>query len=266
MPDDDAAPTPPFWGTRISTEISLEEVWTYLNRAALIKGRWGYTRAGASKEEYATLIRDEVDPAIERLKTSAVAEGWLQPAVIHGWFPCRRNDEVLEVFAGPDDSKPTWRLEFPRQTKAPHRCLADWFRADSDVLGVSVVTMGSAASEYCARFMAADSYQEYLLAHGFAVECAEALAELWHKRMRREIGIHGADAENISDVIKGRYQGRRFSFGYPACPDLGQQAILADMLKWERLGIGLTEGFQLDPEQSTSAVMVHHPGAEYLNV
>ncbi len=266
MPDDVAAPTPPFWGTRVSTEIDLEEVWTYLNRAALVKGRWGYTRAGATKEEYAKLLRDEVNPAIERLKGSAVADGWLQPAAIHGWFPCRRHGETLEVFARPDDSQPAWRLEFPRQTKAPHRCLADWFRADSDVLGVSVVTMGAAASDYCARFMAADSYQEYLLAHGFAVECAEALAELWHKQMRREIGIHVADADNPTDVIKGRYQGRRFSFGYPACPDLGQQTILADMMKWERLGIDLTEGFQLDPEQSTSAVVVHHPGAEYLNV
>ena len=265
MPADAAAPMPPFWGTRVNEDIALDEVWKYLNRAALIKGRWGYTRAGAPKAEYERLIRDEVDPALARLKASASAEGWLRPAAIHGWFACRRDREALEVFADPSDVAPTWRLVFPRQAKAPHRCLADWFRSDRDVLGVSVVTMGIAASEYCARFMAADSYQEYLLAHGFAVESAEALAELWHKRMRVEIGIAAADAEDPKELIKGRYQGRRFSFGYPACPDLEQQTLLQEMLQWERIGLGLTEGFQLDPEQSTSAIVVHHGESEYLN-
>jgi len=133
------------------------------------------------------------------------------------------------------------------------------------VLGVSVVTMGAAASEHCAKLMAADSYQEYLLAHGFAVESAEALAELWHKRMREEIGIAGQDDPDPAQMIRGRYRGRRFSYGYPACPDLEQQALLAEMLGWERIGIALTEGFQLDPEQSTSALVVHHPEAEYIS-
>ena len=172
---------------------------------------------------------------------------------------------MVEVFASPDDAAPTWRFPFPRRLSAPHRCLTDWFRADLDVIGVSVVTMGAAATEYCARLMAADSYQEYLLAHGFAVESAEALAELWHKRMRAELGIDGDDAADPTEMIKGRYRGRRFSFGYPACPDLEHQALLAEMLDWKRIGIDLSEGFQLDPEQSTSAIVVHHPEAEYLS-
>jgi len=265
MPADVAAPEPPFWGTRVAGDIDLDEVWRYLSRPALIKGRWGYTRAGLPKEDYAKLMRDEVEPAIERLKASAAAEGWLVPKVVHGWFPCRRNGDAVEVFAGPDAVDPTWSFTFPRQSKAPHRCLADWFRADRDVLGVSVVTMGAAATEYCARLMADDSYQEYLLAHGFAVESAEALAELWHARMRAEIGIDGDDADDPAELIKGRYRGRRFSFGYPACPDLEEQRVMEEMLTWERIGVTLTENFQLDPEQSTSALVVHHPGAEYLN-
>ena len=265
MPADVAAPTAPFWGTRVAEGIAMEDVWTYLNRAALIKGRWGYTRAGLPKGEYEKLMANEVDPALARLKESALRDGWLQPAAIHGWFPCRRRGEHLDVFDGPDAADPRWTLTFPRQPQAPHRCLADWFREDRDVLGVSVVTMGAAASEHCATLMAADSYQEYLLAHGFAVESAEALAELWHKKMREEIGIAGQDDPDPAQMIRGRYRGRRFSYGYPACPDLEQQALLAEMLGWERIGIALTEGFQLDPEQSTSALVVHHPEAEYIS-
>lgn len=265
MPAEVAAPAAPFWGTRVARDIALEDVWTYLNRAALVKGRWGYTRAGLPKAEYEKLMRTEVDPALARLKASALEEGWLQPAAIHGWFPCRRRGETVEVFAGPDDDAPRWTLCFPRQPEAPHRCLADWFREDRDVLGVSVVTMGAAASEHCAGLMAADSYQEYLLAHGFAVESAEALAELWHKTMREEIGIADQDDPDPAQLIRGRYRGRRFSYGYPACPDLEQQVLLQEMLGWERIGIGLTEGYQLDPEQSTSALVVHHPEAEYIS-
>ena len=265
MPDDVAVPAAPFWGTQVHTDIPLDEVWPYLNRAALIKGRWGYTRAGLPKQEYERLVREEIDPALARLIASARDEGWLRPAAIHGWFACRRAGDVVEVFASPDDAAPTWRFPFPRRLSAPHRCLTDWFRADLDVIGVSVVTMGAAATEYCARLMAADSYQEYLLAHGFAVESAEALAELWHKRMRAELGIDGDDAADPTEMIKGRYRGRRFSFGYPACPDLEHQALLAEMLDWKRIGIDLSEGFQLDPEQSTSAIVVHHPEAEYLS-
>ncbi len=266
MPDPVVAPEPPFWGTRVTTDIDLGDVWRFLNRPALVKGRWGYTRAGLPRDEYLKLERDEVEPALERLRDSSRIDGWLQPATIHGWFRCRRDGDSVDVFAAPDDASPAWRLAFPRQAGGSRRCLTDWFREDGDVLGVSVVTMGPAATEYCARLMADDAYREYLLAHGFAVESAEALAELWHARMRTELGIDGDDAPDPADLIHGRYRGRRFSFGYPACPDLEGQRVLAEMLDWGRIGVTLTEGCQLDPEQSTSALVVHHPEAEYLKV
>jgi len=266
MPEEVSAPTAPYWGVRPVDGLKLEEVWRYLNRAALIKGRWGYTRAGLSREDYQRLLAEEVEPAIARLRESAVTDAWLQPAALAGWFACRRAGEALEIFSTPEDGTPRWRLVFPRQRKPPYRCLADWFRKDRDVLGVSVVTMGAVATEYCHRLMESDSYHAYLLAHGFAVESAEALAELVHARMRRELGINGDDAADPKEILRGRYRGQRFSFGYPACPELEGQQVLAEMLQWERIGVTLSEEMQLHPEQSTSALVLHHPRAEYFSV
>ena len=265
MPEEVEAPTPPYWGVHAVDDLDLDEVWRYLNRPALIKNRWGYTRAGLPREDYERLQREEVEPALQHLKESARDEGWLRPAALAGWFPCRRRGQRLEIFAHPEDEEPRWHLEFPRQDKPPHRCLSDWFREDQDVLGVSIVTMGSAASEYCQRLVKADSYHAYLLAHGFAVESAEALAELVHARMRVELGINGEDGATPKEILRGRYRGRRFSFGYPACPELEDQRILAEMLQWERIGVRLSEEDQLDPEQSTSALVVHHPQAVYFS-
>ncbi len=266
LPETIPAPTPPFWGTRVSENIDLEAVWPLLNRKALVKGRWGYKRAGLSDEEYEKLDREQIEPALATLRESSLVGGWLNPAAIHGWFACRRSGDAIEVFERPEDKNPCWRLSFPRQAKPPFRCLADWFREDRDLLGVMVVTMGREASRHCAKLMEEDSYQEYLHAHGFAVESAEALAELWHARLRAEIDIGSDDGADPAALIRGQYRGRRFSYGYPACPDLEQQAILAEMLDWSRIGIELTEGFQLVPEQSTSALVVHHPKAEYMSV
>jgi 5-methyltetrahydrofolate--homocysteine methyltransferase len=265
-------PRPPFWGTRVTTGFDLAEVWTLLNRAALVKGRWGYTRAGLDAAGYAALQREEVEPALARLRRDALQDGWLQPAAIHGWFPCASDGDDLLVWATPDDAQPRWRFPFPRQAETPGRCLTDYVRpqppdgGERDVLGVMVVTVGEAATAHCRDLLQADDYREYLLAHGFAVETAEALAEFQHRALRRELGIGGDDAAAPADLVKGRYRGRRFSFGYPACPDLEHQRLLQEMLDWERIGIRLSEECQLEPEQSTSALVFHHPGAEYFSI
>ena len=262
-------PAPPAFGTRIVDDVGLDAVWTFLNRPALVKGRWGYTRAGLPREDYERLVRDEIDPALARLKASAAAEGWLQPRAVTGWFPCASAGERLWIWDEPAAAEPRWHLDFPRQHRSPARCLADYARprADGrDVLGVMVVTMGQAATEYCNRLLAGDDYREYLLAHGLAVEAAEALAELVHARMRAELGVDADDSREPAELIKGRYRGRRYSFGYPACPDLEGQRVLAEMLGWERIGVELSEECQLEPEQSTSALVFHHPEAEYFSI
>ena len=263
------APAPPFWGTRVTDDFALDELWPLLNRAALVKGRWGYTRAGMSKDDYRRLTREEIEPALADLQASAREKGWLRPAAVHGWFPAARDGDALLVWNDPGDADPRWRLSFPRQAKAPGRCLVDFFCpvADGrDVLGAMAVTMGAAASARCAELFAGDDYRAYLLTHGFAVESAEALAELVHARMRAELGLAGDDDPEPAGLIKGRYRGCRYSFGYPACPDLDDQHVLADMLDWGRVGIDLTEACLLEPEQSVSALVVHHPEAGYFSV
>ena len=267
--DLDAPPDPPFLGTRVSTDFDLDEIWHLLNRAALVKGRWGYTRAGMPKADYERLMREEVDPALARLKASAREEGWLRPAAVHGWFPCARDGDALLVWDAGDAPEPRWRFDFPRQTQAPGRCLSDYFRTldeGRDLLGAFAVTLGPEATSRAKTLFDDDDYRAYLLTHGFAVESAEALAELVHARMRAELGIAGEDDPDPAGMIRGRYRGCRYSFGYPACPELGDQRVLAEMLDWGRIGLGLTEGWQLDPEESVSAVVVRARGAGYFSV
>jgi 5-methyltetrahydrofolate--homocysteine methyltransferase len=262
-------PTPPFWGTRVSDDFDLHEVWRLLNRAALVKGRWGYTRAGLPRADFERLTREEIEPALAKLKEEALADGWLRPAAVHGWFPAAADGDTLLVWDDPDATDPRWRLDFPRQAQTPGRCLADYFRsaaAGRDVLGVMAVTMGPEATVRCRALFEGDDYRAYLLAHGFAVESAEALAELVHARLRAELGLAGDDDPDPAQLIKGRYRGCRYSFGYPACPELDDQRLLAEMLDWGRIGIALTEECQLDPEQSVSALVVHHPEAGYFAV
>ena len=266
----DPVPEPPFWGSRIETGIDLEEVWELLNRPALVKGRWGYTRAGMPKEEYRRLERMEIDPALARLKRSALDDGWLRPAAVRGWFSAAADGDRLLVYADPGDAEPAWTFTFPRQRKSPRRCLSDYFGGRGpggrDVLGVMAVTVGAAATEKARALMDDDDYREYLLLHGFAVETAEALAEHVHRLMRRELGIDRDDAPTAAGVIRCGYRGRRYSFGYPACPELADQRILAGMLDWQRIGLSLSGECQLHPEQSVSAVVAHHPEAQYYSV
>ena len=266
---DVVVPSPPFWGNRIVDTISLDDIYPYINRVALLRGQWGFKKGQRSKGDYEHYLDEEVRPIFERLKTSLRDEGVLQPKVVYGWYPVASDGDELVVFDPEDHAQELERFEFPRQTKRRKLCICDFFKSidtgERDVLGLSCVTMGSEVSRVAEKLFADDSYQEYLFVHGMGVECAEALAELWHKRMRDELGISGEDSPHIKELFSQKYRGSRYSFGYPACPDMSHQEKLFRLLKPERIGCELTENWQIDPEQSTSAIIVHHPEAKYFN-
>ena len=278
-------PAAPFFGSRAVTNIRIEKVFEYINEAALIRGQWQVRKGTRSDAEYAEQLERDILPKLESLKLQAKRDNVLQPAVVYGYFPCNAEGNDLVVYrpAGlPDDAlhaewpriDPTrdelveWqRFTFPRQPADRRLCLADYFRpagsGETDICAFHIVTMGRNASEYTAELFAGNKYQEYLYMHGLSVECAEALAEYWHKSIRAELGIGAEDATEIRKLFSQGYRGSRYSFGYPACPNLEDQRQLFALLRPERVGISLTEEWQLVPEQSTSAIIVHHPQARY---
>ena len=196
-------------------------------------------------------------------------EKTLEPRVVYGWWPCVSERNSLVVLDPKDHGKELCRFDFPRQPGGRRLCLSDFFRRREDgpdVVGFSLVTMGSVATHEGEKLFKADRYDEYLHFHGLAVEGAEALAEYWHKRMRQQLGIAAQDSPVIDELFKQRYQGSRYSFGYPACPNIEDQDKLLHLLQAERIGVALSEEFQLVPEQSTSAIICHHPAAKYFNV
>jgi 5-methyltetrahydrofolate--homocysteine methyltransferase len=219
--------------------------------------------------EYQSLVQAKVYPELERLKELAFRQKLLEPRVVYGYFPCQSEGNDLIVYE-PDTETERVRFTFPRQREDRHLCLADYFSSREsrrmDLVAFQLVTVGRGASEYSASLFEADNYKEYLYFHGLSVETAEALAELWHKRIREELGISGRDAPEIRRLFSQGYQGSRYSFGYPACPDLEDQVKLFDLLDGERIGVRLTDEFSLDPEQSTNAIVVHHPEARYFSV
>jgi 5-methyltetrahydrofolate--homocysteine methyltransferase len=301
-------PEPPFWGTKIVDDIPLDEVFRYVNDAALIRGQWRVVRGSMSEDEYKTILEKQVYPDYENLKSLIRREQSLQPRAAYGYFPCQSDGNDLIVYhpprnagdqtsilnqqlvvsevepstiparliefreAGGDNRKShEWlRFTFPRQTDDRHLCIADYFAPVEsgiiDVLACHVVTVGQKASEHSKKLYDANRYKDYLYFHGLSVESAEALAELWHKRIREELGIAGKDASQVKRLFSQGYQGSRFSFGYPACPRLEDQVKLFELLKPERIGVFLTEGYQMEPEQSTSAIIVHHPEARYFTI
>jgi 5-methyltetrahydrofolate--homocysteine methyltransferase len=196
---------------------------------------------------------------------------------VYGYYPVNSDGDNLIVWdpegwdgtvGGAPPARELTRFAFPRQTRGRHLCIADFFRdveAGVDVLGVHLVTVGQRIGEVAAELFADDRYQDYLFAHGFGVEMAEALAELWHRRVRDELGIDGGDGPDKESWFRQHYRGSRYSFGYAACPDLEDQTRLAQLLDFGSVGVRLTEEFMLDPEQSTSAIIVHHPEAKYFN-
>ena len=262
-------PEPPFWGSRVVEDVPLGDVFAFVNEVALIRGQWQVRKGSMTEEAYRELLRTKIHPEYESLKQEAGRRGLLRPAVVYGYFPCQSDGDDLIVYR--EDRTTEWvRFTFPRQTGDRFLCLADFFAPRSggrmDVVAFHLVTMGRAASEHSAALFSANNYKEYLYFHGLSVECAEALAELWHKRIRQELGIAGKDAADVRRLFSQGYQGSRYSFGYPACPNLDDQAKLFALLDAERIGVRLTEEYSLDPEQSTNAIIVHHPDARYFTI
>ncbi|ARE72619.1 methionine synthase [Streptomyces sp. Sge12] len=256
---DNPVPTPPFWGTRVVKGIPLKDYASWLDETALFKGQWGLKDA----DTIATDGRPRLRGWLDKLHT----DGLLEAAVVHGYFPCVSKGDDL-IILGENGSERT-RFTFPRQQRGRRLCLADFFRpeesGESDVVGLQVVTVGNRIGEETARLFAADAYREYMELHGLSVQLAEALAEYWHARVRADLGIGGSDPQSMAGMFRTEYQGCRYSLGYPACPDLEDRAKIADLLQPERIGVQLSEEFQLHPEQSTDAIVIHHPEANYFN-
>ena len=269
---DNHVPVPPFWGDRVVKGVPLADYAAYLDERALFLGQWGLRPSrGEGGPSYEDLVETDGHPRLrmwlDRLKT----ENMLEAGVVYGYFPCVSEGDDLVVLADPTDpdGPQRCRFTFPRQRRDRHLCLADFFRPRSsgevDVVAFTVVTMGSRVSGATAELFAKDAYRDYLELHGLSVQLAEALAEHWHARVRSELGFGPEDDPSLDAVFRQGYRGSRYSFGYPACPDLEEQTKVFELLDPSRVGVELSEEFQLHPEQSTSAVVAHHPEAKYFN-
>ncbi|MBY0307239.1 MAG: B12-binding domain-containing protein, partial [Phycisphaerales bacterium] len=267
---DVAVPRAPFWGTRVVEGIDLEQVYPFINKVALYRGQWQFKQGAMSDDEFEHQLEDTVGPIFARLKERCAREKILAPAVVYGYFPCNSEGNDLVVYDAEDHAREVERFTFPRQEGRKRLCISDYFKGVStgvrDVVAFTCVTVGKRATEAAQELYRANNYSEYLYLHGMGVETAEGLAEMWHKRVRQELGIGNDDSARIKDLFTQKYRGSRYSFGYPACPDMTDQEKLFRLLKPERIGCVLTENWQIDPEQSTSAVIVHHPEAKYFNV
>jgi 5-methyltetrahydrofolate--homocysteine methyltransferase len=266
---DNPVPKPPFWGDRIVKGIPLADYVSYLDERATFMGQWGLRGSrGDSGPSYDELVEREGRPRLRMWLERLHTEGWLEAAVVYGYYPCWSEGDDLVVLH--DDGTERLRFTFPRQRRDRHLCLADFFRAkdsgDTDVVGLHIVTVGGRVSEATARLFAQDSYRDYLELHGLSVQLTEALAEYWHARVRAELGLDAEDNPDMTEVLAHQgYRGSRYSLGYPACPDLEDRAKVVSLLRPERVGVELSEEFQLHPEQSTDAIIVHHPEAKYFN-
>ncbi|MGY1581621.1 methionine synthase [Streptomyces sp. MN13] len=265
---DNPVPTPPFWGTRVVKGIQLKEYASWLDEGALFKGQWGLKQARTGEgPTYEELVETDGRPRLRGLLDKLQTENLLEAAVVYGYFPCVSKDDDLIILDEAGNERT--RFTFPRQRRGRRLCLADFFRpeesGETDVVGLQVVTVGSRIGEETAKLFASDSYRDYLELHGLSVQLAEALAEYWHARVRSELGFAGEDPAAIEDMFALKYRGARFSLGYGACPNLEDRGKIADLLQPERIGVQLSEEFQLHPEQSTDAIVIHHPEAKYFN-
>jgi 5-methyltetrahydrofolate--homocysteine methyltransferase len=265
---DNSIPNPPFFGSRVIKGIQLSDYAGMLDERALFVGQWGLK---GNRGEYETMVEEEGRPRLRALINEVQSKGWLNAAVVYGYFPCysEGNDLVILHHEGESKGKERTRFTFPRQSRDRRLCISDFFASKesgkTDVVAFHVVTMGSTVSEAAAKLFADNNYREYLELHGLSVQLTEALAEHWHARMREELEVKSEDSSDLQGILDQGYRGSRYSFGYPACPDLEQQVQLCELLEPGRIGVELSEEFQLHPEQSTSAIIVHHPEAKYFN-
>ncbi|MFJ7966960.1 methionine synthase [Streptomyces sp. NPDC096324] len=265
---DNPVPEAPFTGTRVIKGIQLKEYASWLDEGALFKGQWGLKQARAGDgPTYEELVETEGRPRLRGLLDRLQRDNLLEAAVVYGYFPCVSKDDDLIILD--DQGNERTRFTFPRQSRGRRLCLADFFRpeesGETDVVGLQVVTVGSRIGEETAKLFEANAYRDYLELHGLSVQLAEALAEYWHARVRSELGFAGEDPAAIDDMFALKYRGARFSLGYGACPNLEDRAKIAQLLEPERIGVHLSEEFQLHPEQSTDAIVIHHPEAKYFN-
>ncbi len=261
-------PNAPFFGSRIIKGIPLADYVGMLDERALFVGQWGLKGA---RGEYEKMVEEEGRPRLRALLNEVQSQGWLEAAVVYGYFPCvsEGNDLVILHHEGPLKGQERTRFSFPRQRRDRRLCIADFFAAKdsgkTDVVAFHVVTMGNTVSQAANKLFEANNYRDYLELHGLSVQLTEALAEHWHARVREEFSVRDKDAPDLQGILDQGYRGSRYSFGYPACPDIEQQVQLCELLEPERIGVHLSEEFQLHPEQSTSAIIVHHPEAKYFN-
>ena len=255
---------PPFLGTEVIKGIPTEEIALYLNETALFRHQWGYRpHEGESDAEFKTRIRQQLAIELEHAQISQI----LIPQVAYGYFPCYSDQNDLIVLDPNDLNRELTRFHFPRQTQPPHLCIADFFRpklsGEIDYVAFHVVTMGHRVSEIAQQYFHENRYRDYLHLHGLGVEMTEALAELWHARIRDEWGFGNEDGPTLSGLFKQAYRGGRYSWGYPACPNLEDNERVVALLNASRIGVRVSENFQLEPEQTTTAIIAHHPMAKY---
>ncbi|MDB9322203.1 methionine synthase [Nodularia spumigena CS-591/04] len=269
-------PTPPFWGTQLLTpdDIPIEEILWHLDLQALIAGQWQFRKPKEqSKQEYQAFLAEKVYPILESWKQRVIEENLLHPQVIYGYFPCQSEGNTLYVY-DPNrqvakDAKVRASFEFPRQRSLRRLCIADYFAPKEsgviDVFPMQAVTVGDIATEFAQKLFADNLYTDYLYFHGLAVQVAEALAEWTHARIRRELGFGADEPDNIRDILAQRYQGSRYSFGYPACPNMQDQYKQLELLETDRINLYMDESEQIYPEQSTTAIIAYHPVAKYFS-
>lgn len=258
-------PEPPFWGQRYVEQVDPTELFALVNEQALFRGRWGYRRGKMGAGEYEKLIQQTVRPLYHSLQQRTVDQGWLQPKISYGYYRCHSQGNAVLVEADGQEQV----FNFPRQAEAPFLCIADYFKTaeeGGDVVGFFVVTIGAKIGTEISKLYEANAYHDYLMLHGLSVELTDALAEYWHRVMRRELSIEGENSEETYGTVIQEYQGSRYGFGYPSCPDLEAHKPLFAFLKPEGIGISLTENMQMVPEQTTSAIVAHHPQAKYFAV
>jgi 5-methyltetrahydrofolate--homocysteine methyltransferase len=251
--------------------LALDDIAAYLNETSLFRNQWGYRpdkSIGESDPEFKERIRGELRVRLAEARSAGV----LQPAVAYGYFAVNSAGDDLIVWKDDTRSSEWLRFTFPRQPEDPWLSVSDFFRPEDsgelDYTAFHVVTMGAAVSEETARLFAADRYQDYLHLHGLGVEMAEGLAEMWHRRIREELGIAGEDGPSLAGLFRQRYRGGRYSWGYPACPDLEDNAKCAELVGAEHIGVEVSEetSWQFHPEQTTAAIICHHPQAKYFVV
>ncbi len=266
----DDIPTPPFLGSRVVKGLALAEYSGWLDERATFLGQWGLKATRGDGPSYEELVETEGRPRLRAWLDRIATESMLDPGVVYGFFPANSDGQEVVIYhhEGPDKGAERARLKFPRQRRDKRLCLADYLRpvgTGVDYVAFHVVTMGSRIDEAASSIFERNEYREYLELHGLSVQLTEALAEYWHSRIRADWGIASSDSPEIEQILKQKYRGERYSFGYPACPDLSAQTVIMDLLEPRRIGVELSEEFQLHPEQSTSAIIFHHPEATYFN-